>query len=89
MCCDEDDGVIPIQAHSYTSSRPPGICGTMLGVRAAGEAGDGTRCWVSLRSADASFQKVSRRRSRRLVPACCNQAWPHRTHPLLLCASCC
>lgn len=34
----------------------------MLAVRPQGEAGDGTRCWVSLRSADASFQKVRRAR---------------------------
>ena len=37
----------------------PGVCGTQLAVRPEGEAGDGVRCWVSLRGgADAAYQKV-------------------------------
>ncbi|KAL4449555.1 hypothetical protein ABPG77_007199 [Micractinium sp. CCAP 211/92] len=47
----------------------PGVLGTMLAVRPAGQEGaDGERCWVNLRSADASYKqlwgKYSRQSSR-------------------------
>lgn len=44
----------------------PGICGTQLAVRPAGAGNDddGERCWVKLRSADASFQRLWGRYSR-------------------------
>ncbi|KAL4421547.1 hypothetical protein ABPG75_010838 [Micractinium tetrahymenae] len=37
----------------------PGVLGTMLAVRPAGETtGDGERCWVNLRNADASYKQL-------------------------------